>query len=57
MKNKIKYINEEIKKFKEEVRKFTKWDTGHHILDFVDTRQAFEYGKLIGKRDSLKQRK
>lgn len=49
----LKEINKQIKEFKEETKKFTKWDTGYHILDFVDTRRAFEYGKLIGKRDIL----
>jgi len=49
----LESIQKEIKEFKEEIADFTKWETGRHILDFINTRKAFEYGKLIGKKDML----
>ena len=55
LKNKLEYIRQEIVDFKLETKRFTKWDTGYNILDFIDTRRAFEYGKLIGKENILEQ--
>ena len=51
--SRIKEMDRNISKFKQETNEFTEWKTGYHILDYVDTRKAFEYGKMIGKRDCL----
>ena len=53
LKNKLEYIRQEIVDFKLETKRFTKWDTGYNILNFIATRRAFEYGKLIGKENIL----
>jgi hypothetical protein len=54
---KLKLIGKEIEEFKRVVRKFTNWDSTFPILDFINPREAFVYGKLIGKRELLQEEK
>lgn len=50
----LQIIENEIIKTKKLIEDVTDWTTGQHILDFIDTRTAFAYGKLIGMRNILK---
>jgi len=53
LEKKLKKVEKEIEQFKDEIYESTKWETGHNILDFIDTNEAWRYGKLLGRRDTL----
>lgn len=57
MNHRIIYVGEQIAAFKKEIKTWSTWHTGKNILNYIDSRQGFEYGKLIGRRDLLNELK
>lgn len=51
--NHIKYISDRIKFFKAGISETTSWRRGQDIREFLNTSEAIEFGKLLGKRDIL----